>query len=71
MYLFETCPFKELSGSGEPRCFEAEIPGCVKRHRDTIRNYCTNNFTRCPYYEIQGLRDRFGGKIPFRWQRAR
>ena len=62
MYLFETCPYKVTSKTGELTCFDTVLVECFKRHRDIIRDFCREDFRECPYYRIHGARARFGGE---------
>ena len=62
MYLFESCPFKVISKSGELTCFDTGTLECVRPHPETARNFCQWDFRQCPYYLTQGKEDRFRGE---------
>ncbi len=62
MYLFETCPYKVISETGELTCFDTGLVECIRRHPGTVRDFCREDFRECPYYRIHGARARFGGE---------
>lgn len=62
MFLFENCPNKVISDTGELTCFDASLVACIRRSPGIIEDFCRKDFQECPYYHIDGPRARFGGK---------
>jgi hypothetical protein len=62
MFLFENCPNKVISESGELAFFDTVFVDCIRCSPGTIQNFCRKDLQECPYYHIDGSRARFGGK---------
>ena len=65
MSPFETCPNEVVSDSGEVTCFDPVLAECIPRPSYTVRDFCHNEFRKCPYYNVGWNRARFGGERIF------
>lgn len=62
MYLFTSCPYMEETPQEGLRCFDTDSATLNRRPRDMVARFCLGEFRGCPYYHIQGVPARFGGR---------
>jgi hypothetical protein len=48
MFLFESCPNKVISESGELTFFDTVFVDCIRRSPCTIQNFCRKDLQECP-----------------------
>ncbi|MDP6276900.1 MAG: hypothetical protein QF701_00370 [Nitrospinota bacterium] len=66
-----TCPNEVISETGEPNCFDPVHAECTPRPSYTVRDFCRNDYRKCPYYNVGWNRVRFGGERIFSKARAK